>query len=81
MPVFYFVNRVFFNKNTHEQKNSIQKYEEEIAARKRFYSILASDIDSDAYEYELVQIVRGDGICIASQVFDNRVPETPVEGE
>lgn len=81
MPVFYFVNRVFFRKNTHEQQNSIQKYEEEIAARKRFYSILASDIDSDAYEYELVQIVRGDGICIASQVFDNRVPETPVEGE
>ena len=81
MTVFYFVNRVFFNKNTREQKNSIQKYDEEIAARKRFYSILASDIDSDAYEYELVQIVRGDGICIASQVFDNRVIETPVEGE
>lgn len=79
MPVLYFVTRVFFRKNTHEQQNSIQKYEEEIAAKKRFYSILASDIDSDAYEYELVQIVRGDGICIASQVFDNREVEQEAE--
>ena len=79
MPVLYFVMRVFLRKNTHEQQNSIQKYEEEIAAKKRFYSILASDIDSDAYEYELVQIVRGDGICIASQVFDNREVEQEAE--
>ena len=77
----YFVTRVFFRKTTHEQQNSIQKYEEEIPARKRFYSILASDIDSDAYEYEMVQIVRSDGICIASQVFDNREPEPAPEVE
>ena len=81
MPTYFFVTRVFFRKNTHEKSASTQDYTDEIQARKRFYSILASDIDSDAYEYEMVQIVRGDGICIASQVFDNRVPETPeVEG-
>lgn len=79
MPTLYFVTRVFFRVNTHEQQNSIQKYEDEVAARKRFYSILASDIDSDAYEYEMVQIVRGDGICIASEVFDRRVKETHEE--
>ena len=73
--MMFFVTRVFFKKETHEQKSSIQSYDDEIAARKRFYSILASDIDTDAYEYEMVQIVREDGICIASQVFDNRVPE------
>ena len=81
MPTFYFVTRVFFRKTTHEKSASIQDYTDEIAARKRFYSILASDIDSDAYEFELVQIVRGDGICIASQVFDNRVAPEPVETE
>jgi hypothetical protein len=68
----FFVTRVFFRKETHEQASSIQKFDTEVAARKRYYSILASDIDSDAYEYEMVQIVREDGICIASQVFDNR---------
>ena len=75
--MFYFVIRVFYRKTTHEKSASVQDYTDEIAARKRVYSILASDLDSDAYEYELVQIVRGDGICIASQIFDNREPETP----
>ena len=73
--MMFFVTRVFFRKTTHEQANSIQKYDTEVAARKRYYSILASDIDSDAYEFELVQIVREDGICIASQMFDNRSEE------
>lgn len=70
-----FVNRVFFSKSTGKQSNSIQMFDNETAARKRFYSILATDIDSDDIEYELVQIVRDDGICIGSQVFDNRVPD------
>ena len=73
--MMFFVTRVFFRKETHEKAASIQDYDSEIAARKRYYTILASDIDSDAYEYEMVQIVREDGICIASQVFDNRIPE------
>ena len=73
--MLYFVTRVFFRKNTHERSASIQDYATETAARKRFYSILASDIDSDAYEFELVQIVREDGVCIASQMLDNRSAE------
>ena len=70
-----FVNRVFFSKSTGKQSNSIQKFDNEIEARKRFYNILAADIDEDDIEFELVQIVRDDGICIGSQVFDNRVSE------
>ena len=75
----YFVARVFFRKETHEQANSIQKFDTEIDARKRFYSILASDIGSDSYEYEMVQVIREDGIVIALQVFDNRVQPEPAE--
>ena len=70
-----FVNRVFFSKSTGKQSNSIQAFNEEVAAKKRFYSILAADIDAEDIEYEMVQIVREDGICVASQVFDNRVTE------
>ena len=77
--MYYFVTRVFFNQQS-QKSSSIQDYTDEIAAKKRFYSILASDIDSDAYLYELVQIVRDDGICIASQAFDRRpAPEPEVE--
>ena len=69
----YFVVRVFFKDG--KQSNSIEMRETEIDARKRYYTILATDIDSETIEYELVQIVRDDGTCIASQVFDNRVVE------
>lgn len=71
----YFVMRVFFAASDGKQSNSIQAYETEIDARKRFYSVIASDIGSANIMYELVQIVRNDGICIASEVFDYRETE------
>lgn len=68
----FFVARVFFSKSTGKQSNSIQMYADEVAAYKRYYNILAADIDGADIDYELVQIVREDGIVLASQVFDNR---------
>lgn len=68
----YFVFR-FFIKTNAEESHSEQRYDTEIAARKRYYNVLAADIDNADIAYELVQIVREDGIVIASQVFDNRV--------
>ena len=73
----WFVTRVNFDQ-TGKQSNSIQMFTDETAAYKRYYNLLAADIDNDNYQYEMVQIVREDGICVASQVFDNR---TPAEGE
>lgn len=69
--MWFFVVRVNIT-TTGTQNNSIQKYEDETAAYKRYYNILAADIDSDNYLFELVQVVRDDGIVLASQVFDNR---------
>ena len=66
----WFVTRVFFKNGT--QSNSIQMFTDELAARKRFYTILASDIDNKDIEFELIQIVREDGVCIASMPIDNR---------
>lgn len=68
----YFVFR-FLIKVSGEENHSEQRYDAEVAARKRFYNVLAADIDNADIAYELVQIVREDGIVIASQVFDNRV--------
>lgn len=70
----WFVVRVNIN-TSGTQQNSIQMYTNETQAFKRYYNILAADIDNENYQFELVQIVRDDGICIASQVFDNRVAE------
>lgn len=69
----WFVVRVNINQSG-TQANSIQKYDTDIAAFKRFYNILAADIDNENFQYELCQIVREDGIVVASQVFDNRTP-------
>lgn len=67
----WFVHRVNIDL-TGKQSNSIQLYTDRTAAFKRFYNILAADIDNDNYQYEMVLIVREDGITEASQVFDNR---------
>lgn len=72
----FFVHRVNIN-TSGTQANSIQKYADEVAARKRYYNILAGDIDSDNYQYEMVLIVREDGIVMESQVFDNRTQPEP----
>lgn len=72
MEAFYLVVRFNVNATTGAEAHSTQKYENDIAAMKRYYTLLATDIDNANYSYELVQVIRSDGICIASQVFDNR---------
>lgn len=66
----WFVIRVFFKGG--QQSNSIQAFDTEVAAQKRFYSISATDVDDATMEYELVQIIRADGVCLASNIFDHR---------
>ena len=60
-------------KNSGQESHSTQKFDTNAAAMKRFYSILATDVDNGDYLFELVQVIRDDGIVTASQVFDNRV--------
>lgn len=74
----YLIVRFNINQSGAEA-HSIQKYDDETSAMKRFYTLLASDIDSENYIYEMVQAVREDGIVIASQVFDNRTQPEPEE--
>lgn len=72
----YFVTRVNFNATTGKQANSIQMFNDLVAAQKRFYTLLAADIDNADYSYELVQIVDERGMVLSSQVFDNREVES-----
>lgn len=74
----YFVFRFNINKSGVEA-HSEQRFDDEVAAKKRFFNILAADIDNENFAYELAMVVREDGMVIASQVFDNREPEVEPE--
>ena len=72
--MFYIVLRFNINKQGQEA-HSEQKFTDETQAMKRFYNILAGDIDSENYTYELVQVIRStDGTAIANQVFTYEEP-------
>ena len=73
----WFVTRVFFRdgkRNSSIEDFPVTNEAQEKVVWKRYWSILAADVDSTAIEYELVQIVRDDGVALASEkVVDNRV--------
>ena len=77
--MMYFVMRVFFNATTGKQSNSIEMFTDLVLAQKRFYTVLASDIDKDEYSYELVMITDSNGLTLAYQVFDKRQPPVTEE--
>ena len=75
--LFYIVLRFFISK-AGQESHSEQRFDDEIQARKRYYNILAADIDSQNLQYEIVQVIRStDGTALASQVFDFSEPEEP----
>lgn len=51
---------------------SQERFDDLTQAKKRWHSIIASDIDKTTIAWEMVQIVREDGICVASEIMDNR---------
>ena len=73
----YFVFRYNINKSDIES-HSEQRFDDEIAAKKRFFNILAADIDNENYKYEIAMVVREDGFTECFQVFDNRASESSV---
>lgn len=73
----YFVFRVFFNAVTGKESHSTEYFTTLVQAQKRFYTILASDIDKDEYSYEIVMIVDRNGLTLAAQVLENETQ--PVE--
>ena len=77
--LFYIVLRFFISK-AGQESHSEQRFDDEIQARKRYYNILAADIDSQNLQYEIVQVIRStDGTALTSQVFDFSEPEPEPE--
>lgn len=74
--MLYFVLRYiipFEGNDSHSE----EKFTDITLAKKRWHTIIASDIDKTTLAYELIQIIREDGICVASEILDNRLPPEP----
>lgn len=79
MDTMYFVTRVIISTEG-AQTQSIQRYDTEVQARKRAYTIIGSDLDKEGISFELVQVVKDNGLCLFSEVIDNRGLTAVVEG-
>lgn len=79
MEEIYIVTRYFIPVDGSDSRSQ-ERYDNLIAARKRWHTLVASDIDKATIAWEMIQIVRGaDGICLASEIIDNRVAPEPNE--
>lgn len=79
MEEIFIVTRYFITTDGTDSRSQ-ERFNNLIAARKRWHTIVASDIDKATIAWEMIQIVRGaDGICIASEIIDNRIRETEAE--
>ena len=77
--MFYIVTRYIIPFEGNDTRSQ-ERFDDLTQAKKRWHSIIASDIDKPAtISWEMVQIVREDGICVASEIMDNRVTPAPVE--
>jgi hypothetical protein len=77
----YIVTRYIVPTDGGNDTRSQERYTDIVKTKKRWHNIIAADIDNDSIAWELVQIVREDGICVASEKMDNRVPEPAPEVE
>ena len=75
MEEIYIVTRYFIPVEGNDSRSQ-ERFDNLIAARKRWHTLVASDLDKSTIAWEMIQIVRGsDGICLASEIIDNRVAE------
>lgn len=72
--MFYIVNRLFIKdgKETHSTQ-IFDAYEE---ARKRYYGIIAADLQDDTITYQMASIFSSDGNVRDIQVFDRNEDES-----
>ena len=81
--MFYIVTRYIVYKEKADERSQERfsdgtDAENVVKAKKRWHAIISSDLDKSGIAYELVQIIAENGICIASEIIDNREPETEV---
>jgi len=71
--MLYLVFRVFFNAETGVKSSSCESFDNKTAALKRYYTVVATDLDKTSISYEMVKCTRDDGVDIGCYIIDNRV--------
>ena len=71
----YIVSRYIVPADGGNDTRSQERFADVVQAKKRWHSIIAADIDKDSIAWELVQIVRKDGICVASELIERETPD------
>lgn len=66
--MFYIVNRFFYKGE--EETHSTQIFTSYEEARKRYYNIIAADLQDESITYQMAIILSSDGITRDVQVFD-----------
>ena len=69
--IFYQVVRIFINGGTDPQR-SVQFYNDYGEAEKRFYAIIAADINNPDITYHGTYIIDSTGRMMEKKVFDRR---------
>lgn len=81
MEEIYIVTRYFIPFDGNDSRSQ-ERFDNLIKARKRWHTIVASDLDKESIAWEMVQIVNGqNGICLANEIIDNRITEEVTENE
>ena len=79
MEEIYIVTRYFIPFDGNDSRSQ-ERFSDLIQARKRWHTIVATDLDKETIAWEMVQIVNGqNGICLANEIIDNRIPPEPEE--
>ena len=77
MEEIYIVTRYIIPVAGNDSRSQ-ERFNDITQARKRWHTIVATDLGNANIAWEMIQIVRGaDGICIASEIIDNRIPPEP----
>ena len=77
MEEIYIVTRYIIPFEGNDSRSQ-ERYDDLIQARKRWHTLVASDLDRATIAWEMIEIIRGkDGICLAKESIDNRVQPEP----
>lgn len=76
--MFYTVVRQFFKGDTETHSMEVKETLED--ARKRFFSIIAADLNDNDITWQAAYIIDSNGLMVEGRVFDRRAVDTEQEG-
>lgn len=76
--MFYTVIRQFFKGDTETHSMEVKQTLED--ARKRFFSIIAADLNDSDITWQAAYIIDSNGLMVEGRVFDRRAVDAEQEG-